>query len=98
MVMRVTIVEVMVVMIVKLVALVNNVVLVGMLIVILGYLHARREGNGAWYVGARGRAAAERLSSHLDVQWLDYPMDHSVCLEELQDLQAFLNQVLPAPA
>ena len=41
MVMRVTIVEVMVVMIVKLVALVNNVVLVGMLIVILGYLNAR---------------------------------------------------------
>ena len=41
MVMRVTIVEVMVVMIVKLVALVNNVVLVEMLIVILGYLNAR---------------------------------------------------------
>ena len=36
-----TIVEVMVVMIVKLVALGNNVVLVGMLIVILGYLNAR---------------------------------------------------------
>ncbi len=46
---------------------------------------------------ARGRQAAERLSSHLDVQWLDYPMDHSVCLEELQDLQTFLNEVLPAP-
>ena len=41
MVMRVTIVEVMVIMIAKLVALVNNVVLVGMLIVILGYLNAR---------------------------------------------------------
>ena len=41
MVMRVTIVEVMVVMVVKLVALANNVVLVGMLIVILGNLNAR---------------------------------------------------------
>ena len=41
MVMRVTPVEVMVVMIVKLVALVNKVVLVRMLIVILGYLNAR---------------------------------------------------------
>ena len=41
MVMRVTPVEVMVVMIVKLVALVNKVVLVRMLIVILGYLNAQ---------------------------------------------------------
>jgi phospholipase/carboxylesterase len=47
---------------------------------------------------ARGREAAERLSSHLDVQWFDYPMDHSVCLEELQDLRTFLNEVLPVPA
>ena len=39
--MRMTIVGVMMVMIVKSVALVNNVVLVGMLIVILGYLNAR---------------------------------------------------------
>ena len=41
MVMRVTPVEVMVLIIVKLVALVNKVVLVRMLIVILGYLNAR---------------------------------------------------------
>lgn len=45
-----------------------------------------------------GHQAAERLSGDLDVQWRDYPMDHSVCLEELQDLRAFLARVLPLPS
>jgi phospholipase/carboxylesterase len=31
----------------------------------------------------------------LPVEWHDYPMDHSVCLEELADISAWLARVLP---
>lgn len=31
-----------------------------------------------------------------DVQWHDYPMPHSVCMEEIADLARWLNQVLSA--
>jgi phospholipase/carboxylesterase len=44
----------------------------------------------------RGRQAADRLSPHLEVQWNRYPMDHAVCPDELTDLRAFLDRVLPA--
>jgi len=30
----------------------------------------------------------------MDVQWHDYPMEHSVCLEEVRDLQAWLQKTL----
>ena len=43
----------------------------------------------------RGRHAADRLSGHLDVRWFDYPMDHSVCIDEVLDLRDFLAEVLP---
>ncbi len=45
----------------------------------------------------RGRHAANLLSPHLDVCWHDYPMDHSVCIDEVLDLRDFLNRVLPPP-
>ncbi|MFZ3121026.1 MAG: alpha/beta hydrolase [Variovorax sp.] len=38
------------------------------------------------------RAALERLG--YTVEWHDYPMAHSVCLEEIADLGAFLRRVL----
>jgi len=28
------------------------------------------------------------------VEWHDYPMEHSVCAEEVRALEAFLNRVL----
>jgi len=44
---------------------------------------------------ARGEAAAQSLRVlGLDVEWHRYPMAHSVCLEELQDLGRWLRQVL----
>jgi phospholipase/carboxylesterase len=40
---------------------------------------------------ARGRQAAERLAAlGLDVTWKDYPMQHEVCLEEIEDVGAWL--------
>lgn len=33
-----------------------------------------------------------------DVEWHEYPMQHSVCLEEIQDIGAWLNRVLAKPA
>ncbi len=44
---------------------------------------------------ARGQAARHALQAlgH-DVQWHDYPMEHSVCVEEIAELQAFLRRVL----
>jgi phospholipase/carboxylesterase len=46
----------------------------------------------------RGQASRDALRAlgH-DVRWNEYPMAHSVCMEEIQDLQAWLLQVL-APA
>lgn len=43
----------------------------------------------------RGKASCDALRAlgH-DVQWHEYPMAHSVCAEEIQDLQAWLLQVL----
>jgi phospholipase/carboxylesterase len=44
---------------------------------------------------ARGTASREALMGlGMDVQWHDYPMEHSVCLEEVRDLQAWLQKVL----
>jgi phospholipase/carboxylesterase len=31
------------------------------------------------------------------LEWHDYPMEHSVCMEEVQAIQAFLRRVLAAP-
>lgn len=43
---------------------------------------------------ARGQHAANQLKSRgLSVAWHTYPMAHSVCAEEVQDIAAFLKQV-----
>jgi phospholipase/carboxylesterase len=49
-------------------------------------------------VPARGEdsAAALRALGH-DVQWHTYPMGHSVCMEEIRDLERWLLQVLARP-
>jgi phospholipase/carboxylesterase len=44
---------------------------------------------------ARGRAGRDRLAAlGQPVQWLEYPMEHSVCLEEVQALERWLREVL----
>jgi phospholipase/carboxylesterase len=44
---------------------------------------------------ARGEAAAEALRGlGMSVEWHRYPMEHAVCLEELEDLNRWLLQVL----
>jgi phospholipase/carboxylesterase len=35
------------------------------------------------------------LSNHYAVRWHEYNMAHSVCLEEINDIRGFLQQVLP---
>lgn len=46
---------------------------------------------------ARGAAARDALQAQgQPVQWQDYPMQHSVCLEEVQALQQWLLRVLDA--
>lgn len=44
---------------------------------------------------ARGKASCELLQGlGYDVQWHEYPMAHSVCMEEITDLNAWLLKVL----
>ena len=46
----------------------------------------------------RGRASRDQLQAlGYTVEWHEYPMPHSVCMEEIQDLNAWLLRVL-APA
>ena len=46
---------------------------------------------------ARGQAARDALRAMGNpVEWHEYPMEHSVCMEEVQQVQAFLRQVLAA--
>lgn len=44
------------------------------------------------------RAATSRenlIRLGYDVRWFDYPMGHQVCLEEVEEIAAFFNEVLP---
>jgi phospholipase/carboxylesterase len=42
-----------------------------------------------------GRASADRLkAAGFEVEWHDYPMQHAVCAEEIQDIRAWLLGVL----
>ena len=44
------------------------------------------------------RAATSRenlIRLGYDVRWFDYPIGHHVCLEEIQEISAFLAEVLP---
>ena len=44
---------------------------------------------------ARGQATRDAVAALGNpVEWHDYPMEHSVCMEELQDVQRFLQRVL----
>lgn len=44
---------------------------------------------------ARGEATRDALTAQAQpLQWQTYPMEHAVCLEELQDLQQWLREVL----
>lgn len=47
----------------------------------------------------RARASRDALAAlgHA-VEWHEYPMEHSVCMEEIADLNRFLDQVLKAPS
>jgi phospholipase/carboxylesterase len=54
--------------------------------------HGQRDGIVA---PARGVAARDALVAlGLQVEWHDYPMEHSVCMEEVQALAAWLTRVL----
>lgn len=45
----------------------------------------------------RGTATRDRLVQlGWQPEWHDYPIGHEVCWEELRDIGAFLNRVLPA--
>jgi phospholipase/carboxylesterase len=44
---------------------------------------------------ARGQAAREAVAALGNpVQWHDYPMEHSVCMEEVKEVEHFLLRVL----
>lgn len=48
---------------------------------------------------ARGAATRDQLKSlGYPVRWYEYPMQHSVCTEEIQDIVVFLKQVLSEPS
>ena len=47
---------------------------------------------------ARGATSRDQLVAlGYPVQWHDYPMEHSVCPEEITDLNRWLNTVLATP-
>lgn len=51
--------------------------------------------DDAVVVPARGIAARDQLQSQgWSVEWHDYPMEHSVCIEEVRALELFLQRVL----
>jgi len=54
--------------------------------------HGQRDGVVPLARGSASRDALKQLG--MDVQWHDYPMEHSVCLEEVRDLEGWLQQVL----
>jgi phospholipase/carboxylesterase len=54
--------------------------------------HGQRDGMVPLARGAAGRDALTALG--MDVAWHDYPMEHSVCLEEVRDLERWLLKTL----
>jgi len=54
--------------------------------------HGQRDGIVPMARGAASRDALKSLG--YDVEWHDYPMEHSVCMEEVQALKAWLLRVL----
>lgn len=56
--------------------------------------HGRNDGIVTLERGEAARDALRGLGH--EVEWHDYPMEHSVCIEEVQALQAWLGRVLSA--
>lgn len=56
--------------------------------------HGRNDGIVSLARGTASRDLLQGLGQ--PVQWQDYPMEHSVCMEEVQALQAWLLKVLAA--
>jgi phospholipase/carboxylesterase len=56
--------------------------------------HGRNDGVVPLARGIAGRDLLQRLGQPLE--WHEYPMEHSVCMEEVQALQVWLRQVLRA--
>ena len=54
--------------------------------------HGRQDGVVPMSAGEASRDALRELGH--DVQWHDYPMEHSVCAQEIVDLNAWLLKVL----
>jgi phospholipase/carboxylesterase len=54
--------------------------------------HGRHDGIVPLARGTASRDALQALG--LQPEWHEYPMEHSVCLEEVRDLQAWLRKVL----
>ena len=54
--------------------------------------HGRSDGMVSLARGQAGRDVIQGMGN--PVQWQDYPMEHSVCLEEVKALNAWLLQVL----
>ena len=54
--------------------------------------HGRNDGMVPLARGAAGRDLLQTLGQPLE--WHDYPMEHSVCVEEVQALQQWLLRVL----
>ena len=51
----------------------------------------------AGHRGLVGSALTRRLQAlGYRIEWHDYPMEHSVCIEEVRALEAFLRRVLAA--
>jgi phospholipase/carboxylesterase len=55
-------------------------------------VHGQRDGVIPIARAAASRDALKALG--YDVAWHEYPMEHSVCMEEIADLNAFLLRVL----
>jgi phospholipase/carboxylesterase len=54
--------------------------------------HGQRDGIVPLARGTASRDALQGLG--MDVQWHDYPMEHSVCLEEVRELETWLQKTL----
>jgi phospholipase/carboxylesterase len=52
--------------------------------------HGRSDPVIPWSLGAASREALQNLG--YTVEWHEYPMQHSVCEEELRDIEAWLTQ------
>jgi phospholipase/carboxylesterase len=56
--------------------------------------HGTQDPVVPYQMGANSRALLEKSSYAVD--WHEYPMQHSVCLEEVRDISAWLDKVLSA--